>query len=80
MSFESLTRELQIEDAKLKSSLEKLELNHEILVRRAEQLKKPLEAPVSGVITTIDVTEGSNAFSGQRLLAISPKGESIVKS
>ncbi|MGL4785554.1 MAG: efflux RND transporter periplasmic adaptor subunit, partial [Cetobacterium sp.] len=79
VSFESLTRELQIEEAKLKSSLEKLELNHEILVRRAEQLKKPLEAPVSGVITTIDVTEGSNAFSGQRLLAISPKGESIVK-
>lgn len=79
VSFESLTRELQIEEAKLKSSLEKLQLMNEILVRRAEQLKKPLEAPVAGVITTIDVTEGSNAFSGQRLLAISPKGESIVK-
>ncbi|MGL5761195.1 MAG: HlyD family efflux transporter periplasmic adaptor subunit, partial [Cetobacterium sp.] len=79
VSFESLTRELQIEEAKLKSSLEKLQLMNEILVRRAEQLKKPLEAPVAGVITTIDVTEGSNAFSGQRLLAISPRGESIVK-
>ena len=52
---------------------------NEILVRRAEQLKKPLEAPVAGVITTIDVIEGSNMQSGQRLLAISPKGESIVK-
>lgn len=79
VSFESLTRELQIEEAKLKSSLEKLQLNNEILVRRAEQLKKPLEAPVAGVITAIDVVEGSNAFSGQRLLAISPKGESTVK-
>lgn len=79
VSFESLTRELQIEEAKLKSSLEKLQLNNEILVRRAEQLKKPLEAPVAGVITTIDVVEGTNAFSGQRLLAISPKGESTVK-
>lgn len=79
VSFESLTRELQIEEAKLKSSLEKLELMNEILVRRAEQLKKPLEAPVAGVITTIDVIEGSNMQSGQRLLAISPKGESIVK-
>lgn len=79
VSFESLTRELQIEEAKLKSSLEKLQLNNEILVRRAEQLKKPLEAPVAGVITKIDVVEGSNAFSGQRLLAISPKGETIVK-
>lgn len=79
VSFESLTRELQIEEAKLKSSLEKLELNNEILTRRAEQLKKPLEAPISGVITTIDVSEGSNAFSGQRLLAISPKGESTIK-
>lgn len=79
VSFESLTRELAIEEAKLKSSLEKLQLMNEILVRRAEQLKKPLEAPVAGVITAIDVTEGSNMLSGQRLLAISPKGESIVK-
>lgn len=79
VSFESLTRELEIEEAKLKSSLEKLQLNHDILIRRAEQLRKPLEAPIAGVITAIDVVEGSNAFSGQRLLAISPKGESTVK-
>lgn len=79
VSFESLTRELAIEEAKLASSLEKLQLNNEILVRRAEQLKKPLEAPVAGLITGIDVVEGSNTFSGQRLLSISPKGESIVK-
>ena len=79
VSFESLTRELAIEEAKLASSLEKLQLNNEILIRRAEQLKKPLEAPVAGLITGIDVMEGSNTFSGQRLLSISPKGESIVK-
>lgn len=79
VSFESLTRELQIEEAKLKSNLEKLQLNNEILVRRAEQLKKPLESPLAGVITAIDVIEGSNAFSGQRLLSISPNGESTVK-
>lgn len=79
VSFESLTRELQIEEAKLKSQLEKLELNNEILARRAEQLKKPLVAPISGVITAIDVVEGSNAHSGERLLAISPRGESIIK-
>lgn len=79
VSFESLTRELQIEEAKLKSSLEKLQLNHDILTRRAEQLRKPLEAPINGVITAIDVTEGSNMLGGQRLLAISPKGESTVK-
>lgn len=79
VSFESLTRELAIEEAKLKSSLEKLALMNEILVRRAEQLKKPLEAPIAGVITGIDVVEGSNTFSGQRLLGISPKGESVVK-
>lgn len=79
VSFESLTRELAIEEAKLKSSLEKLGLMNEILVRRAEQLKKPLEAPIAGVITGIDVVEGSNTFSGQRLLGISPKGESVVK-
>ena len=79
VSFESLTRELQIEEAKLKSQLEKLELNNEILARRAQQLKEPLVAPVSGVITAIDVVEGSNAHSGERLLAISPRGESVIK-
>ncbi|MCQ8213232.1 HlyD family efflux transporter periplasmic adaptor subunit [Cetobacterium somerae] len=79
VSFESLTRELQIEEAKLKSSLEKLQLNYDILTRRAEQLRKPLEAPIAGVITAIDVVEGSNMLGGQRLLAISPKGESTVK-
>ncbi|MGL4358064.1 MAG: HlyD family efflux transporter periplasmic adaptor subunit [Cetobacterium sp.] len=78
-SFESLTRELAIEEAKLKSNLEKLELNNQILSRRLDQLKKPLEAPIAGVITGIDVIEGSNVFSGQRLLAIAPKAESIVK-
>ncbi|MGL4934509.1 MAG: HlyD family efflux transporter periplasmic adaptor subunit [Cetobacterium sp.] len=78
-SFESLTRELAIEEAKLKSNLEKLELNNQILSRRLDQLKKPLEAPIAGVITGIDVVEGSNVFSGQRLLAISPKASSIIK-
>ncbi|MGL5593092.1 MAG: efflux RND transporter periplasmic adaptor subunit [Cetobacterium sp.] len=79
VSYESLTRQLAIDEAKLKSNLEKLQLMNEILVRRAEQLKKPLEAPVAGIITTIDTIEGSNMLSGQRLLAISPRGESIVK-
>ena len=79
VSFESLSRQLAIEEAKLKSNLEKLQLANEILTRRAEQLKKPLEAPIAGVITGIDVIEGSNMQSGQRLLAISPKGESTVK-
>lgn len=79
VSYESLTRQLAIEEAKLKSSLEKLQLTNEMLNRRAEQLRKPLEASVAGVITTIDVVEGSNMQSGQRLLAISPRGESIVK-
>ncbi|MGL5427422.1 MAG: efflux RND transporter periplasmic adaptor subunit [Cetobacterium sp.] len=79
VSFESLTRELAIEEAKLKSSLEKLNLMNEILARRADQLKKPLLAAVDGVITSIDAVEGFNAFSGQRLLAISPNGESVVR-
>ncbi|MGL5099316.1 MAG: HlyD family efflux transporter periplasmic adaptor subunit, partial [Fusobacteriaceae bacterium] len=79
VSLESLRRELAIQSANLKSSLEKLKLMNEILVRRADQLKKPLSAPISGVITSIDAIEGFNAFSGQRLLAISPNGTSVVR-
>ncbi|WP_432205379.1 efflux RND transporter periplasmic adaptor subunit (plasmid) [Cetobacterium somerae] len=79
VSLESLTRQLIIEEANLKANLEKLQLENESLIRRAEQLKKPLESPIEGVITTVDVSEGSNVFSGQRLLAISPKGEGMIK-
>lgn len=79
ISYESLKRELNINEAQLKSQLEKLKLNNEILVRRAEQISKPLEAPVAGVITKIDVAEGSITQSGQRLLAISTFGESAVR-
>ncbi|WP_297488160.1 HlyD family efflux transporter periplasmic adaptor subunit [uncultured Cetobacterium sp.] len=79
VSYESLTRELEISEAKLKAQLEKLKLNNDILVRRESQLKQPLLAPIKGVITKIDVQEGSNVFSGERLLAISPSGENIVK-
>lgn len=79
VSYESLKRELNINEAQLKSQYEKLKLANEILKRRASQLTKALEAPVEGVITKIDVTEGSLTQGGQRLLAISPLGESIVK-
>lgn len=79
VSYESLTRELEIESAKLKSQLEKLKLNNEILTRREGQLKEPLKATINGVITVIDVQEGSNVFSGERLLAISPLGENVIK-
>lgn len=79
VSYESLTRELEIESAKLKSQLEKLKLNNEILTRREGQLKEPLKATINGVITVIDVQEGSNVFSGERLLAISPSGKNIIK-
>lgn len=78
-SLESLIRELDIEERKLKSTLEKFELNYEILMRRMEQLKKPLKSPIAGVVTMVDVTQGSNTFSGQRLLAILPKNERVVK-
>lgn len=79
VSYESLKRELNINEAQLKSQLEKLKLANEILTRRAQQIGKPLESPVAGVITKIDVAEGSITQSGQRLLAVSPFGESKIK-
>lgn len=79
VSYESLTRELEIESAQLKSQLEKLELTNDILKRRDLQLREPLVSNISGVITNIDVQEGSIVASGQRLLAISPMNESLIK-
>lgn len=78
VSYESLKRELNIEEAKLRSSLEKLELENETLKIREKQLKEPLTAGVDGVVVGIDVQEGSVTQPGERLLAVSTIGGNRV--
>lgn len=78
VSYESLKRELNIEEAKLRSSLEKLELENETLKIREKQLKEPLTAEVDGVVVGIDVQEGSVTQPGERLLAVSTTGGNRV--
>ena len=78
VSYESLKRELNIEEAKLRSSLEKLELENETLKIREKQLKEPLTAGVDGVVVGIDVQEGSVTQHGERLLAVSTTGGNRV--
>ena len=78
VSYESLKRELNIEEAKLKSNLEKLELENETLKIREKQLKEPLTAGVDGVVVGIDVQEGSVIQPGERLLAVSTTGGNRV--
>lgn len=78
VSYESLKRELNIEEAKLRSSLEKLELKNETLKIREKQLKEPLTAEVDGVVVGIDVQEGSVTQPGERLLAVSTTGGNRV--
>lgn len=78
VSYESLKRELNIEEAKLRSSLEKLELENETLKIREKQLKEPLTAGVEGVVVGIDVQEGSVTQPGERLLAVSTTGGNRV--
>ncbi len=78
VSYESLKRELNIEEAKLRSSLEKLELENETLKIREKQLKEPLTAGVDGVVVGIDVQEGSVTQPGERLLAVSTTGGNRV--
>lgn len=78
VSYESLKRELNIEEAKLRSSLEKLELENETLKIREKQLKEPLTAGVDGIVVGIDVQEGSVTQPGERLLAVSTTGGNRV--
>ena len=78
VSYESLKRELNIEEAKLRSSLEKLELENETLKMREKQLTEPLTAGVDGVVVGIDVQEGSVTQPGERLLAVSTTGGNRV--
>lgn len=78
VSYESLKRELNIEEAKLRSNLEKLELENETLKIREKQLKQPLKAGVDGVVVGVDVQEGSVTQPGERLLAVSTNGGNRV--
>lgn len=78
VGYESLKRELNIEEAKLRSQLEKLKLQEETLKKREAQLKEPLKSPIDGVIVKLDVIEGAITAEGERLLAISTKGESRI--
>ena len=78
VGYESLKRELNIEEAKLRSQLEKLKLQEETLRKREEQLKAPLKSPIDGVVVKLDVIEGAMTAEGERLLAISTKGESRI--
>lgn len=78
VSYESLKRELNIEEAKLKSNLEKLQLENETLKLRDKQLRTPLTAGVDGVVVGIDVQEGSVTQPGERLLAVSTTGGNRV--
>ena len=78
VGYESLKRELNIEEAKLRSQLEKLKLQEETLRKREEQLKAPLKSPIDGVVVKLDVIEGAMTSEGERLLAISTKGESRI--
>lgn len=78
VGYESLKRELNIEESKLRSQLAKLKLQEETLKKRDEQLKAPLKSPINGVVVKLDVVEGTMTEAGQRLLAISTKGESKI--
>lgn len=78
VGYESLKRELNIEESKLRSQLEKLNLNEETLKKRDTQLRETLKSPANGVIVKLDVTEGAMTEAGQRLLAIATEGESRI--
>lgn len=78
VSYESLRRQLNIDEARINSELSKLLLKRETLELREKQLKEPLKSPVSGIIVNIDVSEGSVISPGERLVAIATKGENKV--
>ena len=78
VGYESLKRELNIQESKLRSQLSKLKLQEETLKKREQQLSEPLKASANGVVVKLDVVEGAMTEPGQRLLAIASEGESRI--
>lgn len=79
ISYESLKRQLKIEETKINSELMKLNLKNKVLLNLEKQVEGPLLSPINGIIYTIDVTEGSTISPGERLLSISVLGKSKLK-
>ena len=78
VGYESLKRELNIEETKLRSQLEKLKLTNEALKAANKQLTAPFTSPVSGIVVNIAVKIGEGVAPGQRVVSIAIPGESRV--
>lgn len=78
VGYESLKRELNIEETKLRSQLEKLKLTNEALKAANKQLTAPFTSPVSGIVVNIAAKIGGGVAPGQRVVSIAIPGESRV--
>ena len=78
VGYESLKRELNIEETKLRSQLEKLKLTNEALKAANKQLTAPFTSPVSGIVVNIAAKIGEGVAPGQRVVSIAIPGESRV--
>lgn len=78
VGYESLKRELNIEETKLRSQLEKLKLTNEALKTANKQLTAPFTSPVSGIVVNIAAKIGEGVAPGQRVVSIAIPGESRV--
>ena len=78
VGYESLKRELNIEETKLRSQLEKLKLTNEVLKAANKQLTAPFTSPVSGIVVNIAAKIGEGVAPGQRVVSIAIPGESRV--
>lgn len=78
VGYESLKRELNIEETKLRSQLEKLKLTNEALKAANKQLTAPFTSPVSGIVVNIAAKIGEGVAPGQRVASIAIPGESRV--
>lgn len=78
IGYESLKRELNIEETKLRSQLEKLKLTNEALKAANKQLTAPFTSPVSGIVVNIAAKIGEGVAPGQRVVSIAIPGESRV--
>lgn len=78
VGYESLKRELNIEETRLRSQLEKLKLTNEALKAANKQLTAPFTSPVSGIVVNIAAKIGEGVAPGQRVVSIAIPGESRV--
>lgn len=78
LGYESLKRDINMQKVQLSSTLSKLNITRDNLIKKKKELDTPLVSPVDGIVLKNNVFSGKNISPGDTLFVLSKKGDEII--